>query len=163
MIDPVTYYAPLVSGLTIYVTLLLKLIELLGKKHEVEDFMKRLPRLLRLLAKSLIYFLTLAIPNVLMIWFFFFQAGISPDRLSEVNFFWAVVAQPTLGVSIYAYIWAKLIYPGLRNLLGETKLQPEPPSEPQPEAHPKPRPKRRSKSRRKPRQSGASSKSGAKK
>jgi hypothetical protein len=135
MIDPIAYWTPLIGGLTGFVTLLLKIIELFGEMEKVRKLMKKLPHLLKLLGKFLIYALSLVIPNVAIIWYFFYLAGISPERLWQVNFFWAVVAQPTVGVSIYAYVWAKWIYPRLKHTLGgsrpqqEPKLPPRPPNE----------------------------------
>jgi len=125
MIELITYWTPVVTGLTTFTTFLLKIIELLGNKERIVEILKGLPYLLKLLAKFLIYGLSLIIPNIGMIWLFFYQTGISPNRLSETEFFWAIVAQPTLGVSIYAYIWGKWIYPKLQSF-----LESNPPQEP---------------------------------
>jgi hypothetical protein len=121
MIERIAEWAPLVGGLWAFVQLLLKTIEFLEKIEKVEEIMEKLPHLLKLLGKFLVYGLSLAIPNVVIIWYFFYLAGLSPDRLSEIEFFGAVVMQPTIFVSLYAYIWAKWIYPRLQRLLGGSK------------------------------------------
>ena len=126
MIEPIIYWTPVIAALTAFITLLLNLIELLGKIEKIEEPMKEPPYLLKLLAKFLIYGLSLVIPNIGIIWYFFYLAGISPDRLSETEFFWAIVAQPTMGVSIYAYVWARWIYPRLQRILGKSKSRQKP-------------------------------------
>jgi hypothetical protein len=125
MIEQIAEWAPLIGGLWVFVQLLLKAIEFLEKIEKVEETMEKLPHLLQLLGKFLVYGLSLAIPNLVIIWYFFYLAGLSPDRLSEVEFFGAVVMQPTIFVSLYAYIWAKGIYPRLQRLLGRSKSRQE--------------------------------------
>ena len=118
MIEPIIiYWTPLITALTGFVTLLIKVIELLSKWEIIMKFIRLLPVLIKRLVKFLIYSLSLFVPNTGIIWYFFYLAGIYRDRLSQAEFFWAIVAQPTLAVSIYAYVWSSRIYTRLKNIL----------------------------------------------
>lgn len=116
MIEPVTYWTVFISGIII---LIRTLNELLKAIEELVERMKQLPNVLKFLMKFLTYSLTLVLPNIGIVWLFFYLAGSSPDRFSEPNFFWAMVLQPTLGVSIYAYIWGSWFYPQLKRILSD--------------------------------------------
>ena len=135
MIEPVAYWTPLITGLSTYLPLLAGILVIL-EKLGFSAALQRAPLMLKLLIKFLIYFLSLVIPNVVIIWYFFYLAGSSPQRLWEGNFFWAVVAYPTVGVSLYAYAWAKWFYPFLQRILGDSEPQ-QGDSEPQQNTKPR--------------------------
>ncbi|HUF00278.1 MAG TPA: hypothetical protein VMN99_13555 [Anaerolineales bacterium] len=111
MIEPLNYWMAVIGGVTVFVVAITNFLEALIK------LMRWIPRPL---VKFLVYSLTLVIPNIGIIWYFFYLAGSSPYRLSELRFFLAIVAQPTIAVSIYAYIWAKWLYPYLKGIQSET-------------------------------------------
>jgi hypothetical protein len=111
MIEPGNYWVSVIAFLTVYITAITNLLK------AIEELMKIVPNVLKPLAKFLFYSITLVAPNIGIIWLFFYLAGSSPERFSEARFFWAMVAQPTLGVSIYAYIWGRWLYPQLQRAL----------------------------------------------
>lgn len=114
MIEPVNYWISIIVYITLLITTFNGLLKALG---ELEKEVKRIPKQLKTLTKFLAYSLTLVVPNIGIIWYFFYLAGFSVDRLSEARFFWAMVAQPTIGVSVYAYIWGRWLYPRLQRIL----------------------------------------------
>ena len=114
MIELITSWTVLI---TVIGGLLYALIYVLGL---LDELIKRLPKWL---ARFLIYGLALLIPNAVIIWYFFYLVGLNANRLSEPTFFWAMVAQPIIGVSIYGYVWGKRIYPQVRGIVN--KLKPE--------------------------------------
>ena len=121
MIEPITYWAGLIGGLITITTALNQLFKAIDDLAEQVDKMKQLPKLLKLLIKFLTYSLTLLIPNVGIIWLFFYLAGLHPEMISEARFFLAIVTEPTIGVSIYAYIWGSWIYPKLQRVFNNEK------------------------------------------
>jgi hypothetical protein len=129
MIEPIAYWTPVISVFIVFVLTLRSLVDaleqLIKQIEKLEETMKRPPKLLKLLLKFLIYSLTLVLPNLGIIWYFFYLAGFSPYRLSELRFFLAIVAQPTIGVSVYAYFWGKWLYPQLQRILSEPALKKE--------------------------------------
>lgn len=112
MIDPISYWTSIIGGLTAFVIVLLKTIEIL------EKLMNRPNAFLKLL-EFLIYGSSLVVPNM-GIGYFFYLVGTSPNLLSETKFFWIIIAQLTTGVSIYTYIWGRWIYPRLHRIMGST-------------------------------------------
>lgn len=120
MIEPINYWTTII----VYLTLLIKSFsELLKAINRLENEMNHLPKQLKTIFKILVYILTIIVPNIGIIWYFFYLTGLSPNRINEANFFWAMVAQPTIGVSIYAYIWGSWFYPKLRVAFSEKKLK----------------------------------------
>ena len=74
-----------------------------------------------LISKFLIYGLGLVVPNIGIIWYFFYLASIFPNRLLETKFFWTIIVQLSIGVSIYAYVWGRWFFPKLERILDESK------------------------------------------
>jgi hypothetical protein len=109
MVEIIEYWTFIIAAITAFIWTLIKLVEAL------ETFIRRIPKSL---TKFLVYGFALVIPYATIIWWFFYLAGLSPGRLSEPRFFWAMVAQPTIGASFYGYAWGKWIYPRLHNILG---------------------------------------------
>lgn len=62
----------------------------------------------------LLYFLTLAIPNGLLIWFMIFQVGKNPRQILVPSVFFLVILQITLLVSAYSFVWGVWFAPLLR-------------------------------------------------
>lgn len=75
----------------------------------------------------LMKFLTLFIPNTIIIWRFFYFAGLYSNRLSEPIFFWSMIIQSALGVSAYVVAWLRWIYPRLQRIPEESR----PPTKPE--------------------------------
>jgi hypothetical protein len=117
MIEPIKYYTGIVAAIGGFlggIVLILK---------AIEELMKTLTMLPEWIFKFLVYGLTLVIPNTMIVWYFFYLAGFYPYRLSEPRFFLTIVVQPAIGVSLYAYLWGRLLYPWLKGTLSRTKPQ----------------------------------------
>jgi hypothetical protein len=126
MNEPIAYLTPVIAFLVLFTGLLLNIVKLFEESPVIMTILRKLPYLLKLLVRFLVYGLSLIIPIFGVIWYYFYQAGISPDRLSDTKFFSAVVVLPTIGVSIYAYIWGRWIYPKLQKFPSESNSSQEP-------------------------------------
>lgn len=84
---------------------------------ELIDIWKKIPVWL---LKFLIYVLTLVIPNTIIIWRFFYFAGLYSNRLSEPIFFWSMIIQSALGVSMYEIAWLTWVYSGIDKIPKES-------------------------------------------
>jgi hypothetical protein len=113
MVEIIGYWTVIIAAVTAFIWALIKLLEAL------KELIKSIPKPI---TKFFVYGLALIIPYIAIIWWFFYLAGLSPNRLSEPKFFWAMVIQPTIGASFYGYAWGKWIYPRLHSILGAPKL-----------------------------------------
>ena len=72
---------------------------------------------LAMFARFLVFLGILTIPNWLIIWYVLYVAALNHDRLWEAGFFLALVAQATVAVSLYTFLWGVWLYPKLRLLV----------------------------------------------
>lgn len=121
MFEIITQWTVIIGAIAGFILALIRLIEALKQLFE------RLPKQL---VEFLVYAPAIVIPYFAIVWWFFYLAGLSPERLSEPGFFWAVVAQPTIGVSIYTYVWGRWIYPTLQRILGQSNSRRKPERKP---------------------------------
>lgn len=97
---------------------------------------RRLPILLKLVKDSflyrsllkgiiyLLYFLSLAIPNGLLVWFMVFQVGKNARQILNPVVFFSVIIQITMLVSVYSFVWGAWLAPLLRKSYQKQENQP---------------------------------------
>ena len=76
---------------------------------------------LAMFARFLVFLAILTVPNLLIIWSALYVAALNHDRLWEAGVFLALVAQVTVAVSLYTFLWGVWLYPKLRLLVKKPK------------------------------------------
>jgi hypothetical protein len=92
------------------------------------EIAKKLPILMNIVKKSsaykfllkvvvyLLFFLTLAIPNGMIVWWYHYQVAKNPRQILEPSVFLLVIFQITLFVSLYSLAWGVWLVPALRRV-----------------------------------------------
>lgn len=75
--------------------------------------------------KYLLFFLSLALPNGMLVWLMMFEVAKNIKRILEPVVFFAVIIQITLFVSVYSFLWGTWLVPIFRRLFEtqENKLE----------------------------------------
>lgn len=110
--------------LTILLTVIATILGIIEKylkfRQNDKDFQKHITKPF---VRFLSFILSLAIPNGILISYYFYLAGLYPHRLSEDLFFISLVAQLIIGVSLYAFAWGKWVYPKLQDISQPSKKE----------------------------------------
>ena len=106
--------------LTFIATLLGIILKFLEIRENDADFQKYI---LKPFIKLLSFIFSLVVPNGVLVSSYFYLAGLYPHRLSENFFFISLVAQLIIGVSLYAFVWGKWIYPKLEDMFQPIKTE----------------------------------------
>ena len=69
------------------------------------------------IVKNIAFFCILVIPIGIIIWFFMTLAAQHESRLDEQVVVWSLVAQATLAISAYTFLWGGVLYPKTKFLL----------------------------------------------
>jgi hypothetical protein len=101
-----------------------RLLRIFFKDENMGDFFKfliELPniweKLIYPLLKRMLFFLTQALPNGLIVWWVLYWAAEHPARLTEPGVFLSLLGQATLLASIYGIFWGMVVYPSVKCLI----------------------------------------------
>jgi hypothetical protein len=62
----------------------------------------------------LLFFLSIAVPNGILVWFMMFLVGQNLGQILSPTVFYSIILQTTLLVSIYSFLWGVWLAPLLR-------------------------------------------------
>ena len=96
--------ATIITLITVFLVILVKLLE------QLEKIQKYIPTSW---FRAFYILVSLIVPNGIMVTYFFYLAGLEPERLSEYNFYYGLIIQLVILLSLYTFAWGRWFHPRL--------------------------------------------------